>query len=313
MTEGSDGFVALTLGRSAAEIRRRWAALRPVYSGAAYVIEANVAAPYRAGALRRDFLQDGLNAINFARYLAGLPDDVVLDDRLNDLAQHGAVLLAASEFSHFSPRPIDMGRAFFRQGLRATSHSNIGSGYDDLESFNNSCMDDSDPSNIGVLGHRRWLLNPDLKRTGMGLADDSSDTYVFDTSRAEEVDYDAILWPCAGNFPAQMFASSTAWSVTVNPDEYALHEGSLSVTLRRLRDGRSWTFTRADHDWTGDFFEVSTVGCGVSNCIIFWPDPDSVGRYRPGDVFEVRLSRGVLSADGKVPVVIAYQTRFMSQ
>ena len=168
----------------------------------------NITAPYTAGVLQYGLLADGLDAINYARYLAGLPDDVVLDPDLNDLAQHGAVLVAAGEFSHTPSRPADMDDAFYQRGYEATSSSDLGWGYPDLASFNFSCMEDSDPSNIQWLGHRRWLLFPALAKTGMGYAESRTDTYVFDWSRQEPVDYEAILWPCAGYFPVEQFAAS---------------------------------------------------------------------------------------------------------
>jgi hypothetical protein len=136
---------------------------------------------------------------------------------------------------------------------------------------------------------------------------------VFDWSRQEPVQYEAILWPCAGYFPIEQFSAYTAWSVTVNPERYRLAEGGQQVTLRRQGDGRVWTFTAADTDKTGEYFAVDRQGFGIDNCIIFRPDPDSVGEYRTGDVFEVTLSGGVLLADDVTPATVSYTTTFMSQ
>src|SRR5665647_1919279 len=88
----TSAFALDTSTRSAEEIRQRWSELRPAHTGAAYLTVPHTSAPYAAGTLQQGFLQDGLNSINYARYLAGLPDDVVLDADLTDLAQHGAVL-----------------------------------------------------------------------------------------------------------------------------------------------------------------------------------------------------------------------------
>src|SRR5665647_1424141 len=149
----TSAFALDTSTRSAEEIRQRWSELRPAHTGAAYLTVPHISAPYAAGTLQQGFLQDGLNSINYARYLAGLPDDVVLDADLTDLAQHGAVLIAAGEFSHTPSKPADMDDAFYQAGYTATSSSNLGWGYSNLASFNFSCMDDSDSSNIQWLGH----------------------------------------------------------------------------------------------------------------------------------------------------------------
>ncbi len=297
------------------EIRARWQQLAPTYSGSPYLVTPSWTWPYSTGALRQEFQQDGLNSINYARYLAGLPDDITLDASYTDSAQHGAVLLAAGQFAHTQPKPDDMDEAFYQIAVRATSSSNIGWGYDSLWRFNRGGLDDDDAANIDRAGHRRWLLNPQMARTGMGYASSRSDTYVFDMSRTSKVAYDVILWPSAGPFPVEMFGTSVPWSVTLNPDLYSWTPGSAghTVTLRRLRDGKTWTFTSADTDKSGEYFNFDTAGYGVSNCFIFRPDPSSVGAYEIADEYEVTLSGGITRKADGAPAVIAYTTRFISQ
>ena len=302
-----------TATRSAADIRRRWSQLKPTYTGSPYAVAPTLVAPYTCGSLAPGFLQDGLNAINYARYLAGLPDDVTLDASYVDRAQHGSVLLAVGQFAHSQPRPSDMAQDFYDIANAATSSSNIGWGYQTLADFNVGCMDDSDSSNIDRVGHRRWLLDPPLQKTGMGYADARTDTFVFDWSRARAVSYDAIKWPCAGPFPVEMFSAGTAWSITLNPERYQWTAGGHTVTMRRVRDGRTWTFTAADADKAGNYFTFDTGGYGVANCFIFRPDPASIGAYRIGDSFQITLSGGIFRSDGVTPARVSYTTTFTSQ
>ncbi len=300
--------------RSAEEIQTRWQQLRPVYSGNAFTRSPRLVSPYSAGALKQGFLQDGLNSVNYARYLAGLPDDVVLDPTYTDRAQHGAVLLSVGQFAHSQPKPANMSQSFYDIANQATGSSNIGSGYSNLWQFTFSCLDDSGPGNIDRVGHRRWLLFPPLKKTGMGFADGMTDAYVFDWSRTRDVSYDAIKWPAAGAFPVEVFGTSVPWSVTLNPDRYTWTTGTRGhkVVMRRRRDGKTWTFTSADTDKSGEYFNFETQGFGVNNCIIFRPDPDSVGSYEPGDVFEVTISGGITRKSDRSPAVISYTTEFVS-
>ena len=301
-----------TASRTAADIRRRWSQLEPTYSGSPYAVAPALVAPYACGSLAPGFLQDGLNAVNYARYLAGLPDDVALDPSYVARAQHGSVLLAVGQFAHSQPRPADMAQDFYDVANGATNSSNIGWGFGTLAGFNFACMGDSDSSNIDRVGHRRWLLNPPLRKTGMGYAEARTDTFVFDWSRADAVGYDAVKWPCAGPFPVEMFSAGTAWSITLNPDRYDWTAGGHTVTMRRVRDGRTWTLSAADADRSGSYFRFDTGGYGVANCFIFRPDPASVGAYRVGDSFRITLSGGIFRSDGVTPAKVAYTTTFMS-
>lgn len=67
-----------------------------------YEIEPSSSFPYAAGKVKDEYLQEALDALNFIRYLAGLPDDICLDETYIDYTQHGAVLLAAlGELTHY--------------------------------------------------------------------------------------------------------------------------------------------------------------------------------------------------------------------
>lgn len=303
--------VAIALAsRTADAIYNRFDQLKPSYAGTPYAQAPRWSAPYAAGALTSGFAADGIKALNFLRFVAGLPDDVVLDPAEQDRAMHGAVLLAASTFSHTPPQPEDMPKEFYDVALSSTTRSNIGSGYSDLESFQLACMDDDSPGNLATVGHRRWILNPPLAKTGMGFADNRLTTYATDRSRASAVDYDFIAWPPAGPMPVQLFGTSVPWSVTLNPDRYDWTSEPHTVTLRRTRDGKTWTFTSSDTDTAREFFSFNTGGYGIANCFIFRPDPSEVA-YQPGDAFEVTVSGGIYYERTTTAAVVRYTTTFI--
>lgn len=304
-------WVVDTVTRAETDIRYVWSQLKPTYSGPAHTVVPSVTAPYAPGATAADFVRDGLGMINFARYLVGLPADVVTTPALNTNAQHGAVLLAASTFSHEPPRPADMPQSFYDIGYASTRSSNIGMGYSDAESFQKACLADSGSSNIERVGHRRWLLNPPMKQTGIGFASNRLTTYVFDTSRAETVSYDMIAWPSAGLFPVEFFSSSTPWSITLNPARYDWDATGHRVTLTRIADGRTWTLDATDTNKAGEYFNADFSYIGVRNAFIFRPDPATVS-YKPGDEFQVTLSGGIFAEGTRTPVTVTYRTRFMT-
>ena len=269
--------------------------------------QPSVTAPYAAGKVKDSALQTATDRLTMLRRLAGLPA-VEMDATLNQQAQYGAVLLAASEFSHTPAQPADMSKDFYQKGYAATSSSNIHYAGSSGQSITNSryvlakstdgFMDDSDAYNIGNVGHRRWQLNPTMKKVGFGLAVDQSGGWtkqyvaekVFDTS-GSAVDYDFVAWPASGNFPNDLsaFNKNTAWSVTLNPKRYATpSKNAVTVTLTRLSDGKVWTFSNAESYAaanSGKYFNVSTTGSGVSNCIIF--RPDGITKYEGTYVVEI--------------------------
>ena len=185
------------------------------------------------GSLTEEFLQDGLNAVNYVRAIAGL-SPVALSDEKNDLAQAGALLLAAGEFSHTPSRPAGMPNALYQKGYQATSTSNIGQGYRNLWEFTLSCADDAGES---TLGHRRWLLNPSLTTIGMGYVEGSVTTVVTGGS-TDAAGHDLVTWPSEGVFPAELVGSSTVWSCTPDPDKYDVSGSSLTVTVTDNHGGR---------------------------------------------------------------------------
>ena len=275
----------------------------------------SINAPYATGAVSRQALQGAVNRLNALRRIAGLPD-VALDAALCENAQYGAVISAHSgTLNHTPGQPGDMEESFYRQAYEATSTSNLSAGRT-LCNAPDGLMDDNSASNVTALGHRRWQLNPALGKVGFGYAENPESIYrtfvvekVFDTSAAP-VDYDFIGWPASGNFPANYMAfhKDTAWSVTLNPQRYSTPvKGEITVTLTRLSDGQNWVF-RGSESYTpaasGKYFNVDTVGYGVSNCIIF--RPDGIDAYQ--GIYQVTID-GLKTKSGQ-PVDFTYQVDF---
>ncbi|MCI8304792.1 MAG: hypothetical protein HFF52_09225 [Lawsonibacter sp.] len=271
------------------------------------------AAPYSSGQVKTEVLEAAAARLSILRRIAGLPA-VTADMELCRQAQYGAVLLAASEFSHYPGQPQDMDNDFYNRGKEATSSSNIYAGLGFM-STPDGFMDDSDAGNIDRLGHRRWQLNPRMGKVGFGYAVVSSGyrrytaEKVFDRS-ANTTDYDYIAWPASGNFPNDLsaFEKNSAWSVSVNPERYKTPSAAdLAVTLTRTSDGKIWTFTSQNQyqaSNAGLYFNVDTAGYGVSNCIIF--RPDGVEQYE--GVYTVRIDG--LRTSGGSPASLSYEVDF---
>jgi uncharacterized protein YkwD len=248
------------------------------------------------GRLDEQFLLDGLKAVNFSRYLAGLPADVTLNEGLNHQAQHGAIVLAnIGRLSHHPWRPEGMPEDFYQIGYKSTSTSNIAQGFRSLyDSVTYGYMDDGDPSNIERVGHRRWILNPMLQTIGFGFANSKvgpfSPMQVFDKSRPVEPSYDYVAFPSNGAMPLEVFSSKFngfPWSISFNPDEYdftSLFEATVEV--KRKNDQKTWTFHNARGETTEGSFYIDIGGYGINNSMIFRPKYD----LKDGDQFTVIIS-----------------------
>lgn len=263
-------------------------------SGEVFTVSPSIAAPYAAGTVSNGALNAALGRLNLMRRLAGL-NSVTLDGDLTQRAQHGAVLLAVNGvLSHHPEQPADMDDDFYRVGHNAVSSSDIYMGTNaTLPQAVDAFMDDSDASNLPTLGHRRWLLNPTMGKTGFGFSYSShtfanytynfAALWAFDRSGGKG-SYDFISWPASGNFPATLFDKEQAWSVTLNPETYAAPNlSSLTVTLSG--PDKAWTlsggesYPAAD---TGAYLGVNADSYGVANCVIFRPPLDAAaysGRY----------------------------------
>ncbi|WP_152396617.1 S-layer homology domain-containing protein [Paenibacillus guangzhouensis] len=309
--------------RSEQEIKDKWSQwMNPSSKGQTVFDETPLtSSPYRAGKLNEAYVQQGLDATNFYRFISGLPGDLRLDPSLNEQAQYGAVLVSTlGRLSHYPSQPSDMDKAFYDKGYRSTTSSNL---YYTTRSLDSNLlvdsvrayMDDSDDKNIDNVGHRRWILNPQLQQIGFGLAAHQDKSYssmqVQDKSRTNTIDYNYSLFPNQGAFPLEAFKSDYAWSVQLNPKRFqepALDD--VRVELIRLGDQRRWTFDQStqDKDIEQLHFNISTINYGNNYAITF--RPDDVQLLKNGDVFKVNIT-GLKKTDG-TPADISYQTRFFS-
>lgn len=283
-------------------------------SVAPFLQSPSVTAPYAAGQVSPELLQQGLDRLNALRRLAGVPA-VTLDEELCTQTQYGAVLIAANNaLSHTPPKPDGMDEAFYQTGYGATSSSNLSmfswTSERPIALAVGNLMRDHTGSNLVSLGHRRWQLNPTMGKVGFGYARSAAGysyvvEYAFDRS-GPGCDYDFIAWPASGNFPSSIFDSSYPWSVTLDPERYATpDQAKLTVTLTRESDGKCWQFSGTGYNPSQQlYFNVNTSGYGVPNCITF--RPDEVETYQ--GIYTVAVS-GLRTTDGKV-ADLTYQVDF---
>lgn len=293
-------------------IQANWQQRKPQYTGTPFAEKPNLNPPYSTGVLHKDFVQDGVNMVNFVRFVAGVPDDVTADTETMRQAQYGALLLAVGkEFSHTPKKPDAMSEEMYQTGYHSTGSSNIGNGYRTVEDSIRSYMKDSDSGNIDRLGHRRWILNPPLQKIGFGFVNNYTTTQIFDRSRTTPFSAQAVGWPCPGVFPVEFFSANDAWSVSLNSEIFQEPNiAKVRVSLKRLSDGTRWMLHRDMIKPSNSplYFNVDLGGYGMSYCIIF--RPNQVTRYKQDERYEVEIT-GLRYRNGNTEP-LRYSVRFFS-
>ena len=277
---------------------------------------------YATGKVKNEYLQAATDRLSALRNIAGLPG-VTMDATLNNDAQYGAVLLSNAEFGHFPKKPNDMSSDyFFTKGRAATETSNISAGRH-LTETPDGFMRDEGLHNLPVMGHRRWQLNPVMAKVGFGFAlnnnnafyaNQGSYQYKYYTDEkcqdmsGDDIDYRFISWPASGNFPNQLFAYDTAWSVTLSPAYYQSPDiAKVKITLTCDSNSNEWTFSNSEIyevSETDKYFTVDNDYYAVPNCIIF--RPNGVSEYN--GVYTVVIS-GLKDSFGN-SVTLSYKVDF---
>lgn len=260
-----------------------------ISSSVTYSTACSTSAPYAMGDLSAKDKQNGLNAINFCRYVAGLPADIELNTTYCQYAQASSLVNAVNGvLSHYPNKPSGMSEDLYKMGYTGSSSSNIAMGFRNIaDSVIRGYMNDSDNSNISVLGHRRWILSPDWKYTGVGQVGSYSATYVFDWSRSETFSGDYIAWPPA-NMPMELYigsGSNYAFSVILS-DKYDTPSASkVTVTVQSAKQNRTWNLNSSSTSYS-QYLNVSSEYIGsLYNCIIF-----NVGKFEANDKVTVTIN-----------------------
>lgn len=246
---------------------------------------------YSPGFLSDATIENAINMINQFRYIAGLNADVFNAPYLEEMMGAASLVHGLNgRTSHYPSRPDalegDGYDELFDLACTAAGSSNLSSGYRNLaDSIYRGYMYDSSSSNIAMLGHRRWILNPSMSRTAFGYYEQPgtysryfSGMYAFD--RSGKGRQNLVAWPAQQTPISHFYSSATcAWSLSFGR---TLKAGSIEVAVTRRSDGRVWQFNSESAD--GAFY-VDNGYYGQTGCVIF--RPDSIGTICAGEIFDV--------------------------
>lgn len=250
---------------------------------------ADALAPDRHAALQR---------LRAYRRLCGLPfADLVLVPDWNARCDAAAeTCRRLGRLDHHPQQPPDMDEARYRLGFDGASHSNLAMGGSLAHSVD-QYMDDSDPSNIDRIGHRRWCLNPPLQKLGFGHDGGYSAMWSMDQSGSAPRNLDLVLYPPHGYTPVDLFSPRRAFSIGLRKGSVP-KPGLLAPKVVPLDDDWLPNGDPLPLDWcapaAGDF--------GGIPCLVFRPTGIDV---RAGRKYLVEVS-----TDGGKTAAIRYVVAF---
>ncbi|MBR5371134.1 MAG: hypothetical protein IK130_02860 [Oscillospiraceae bacterium] len=262
------------------EIRAWYAAHPNDEESVTYLKKPVTVNPMDPGRLSDASEQQALNTLNLCRYIAGLPADVALSEKYIEQTQAASLCeYLLDGLSHSPSCPKGMSSALYQLACEGAGNSNLSFGYSTpTDAILYGHMYDSTSDNIKTLGHRRWILNPDMAYTGFGETGNYSVSYAFDTSRAEQFTGEYVAWPPA-NMPYEFYKEPMAifsdrdwyaFSVSLGSEYDKANLKNVTVDLTSKKRSKTYHFSKSNTA-NSYFLNVSTAGYGVPNCIIFNP------------------------------------------
>jgi len=248
--------------------------------------------------------QSALLRLRMYRFLCYLPqDDLTLSRELDEDALAVAdICRRLKKLSHAPDNP-GLPDAEYERARVAAGKCNLSSGQSSLSKAIDLWMNDSDAQNFNRLGHRRWCLNPKLLKLGLGRSEQYCAMWAFDSSRTPAPEYAFISFPPPGFVPVDFFASSYAWSVSLNPGKYRPPDlKAITVELFPIRQDQ----VDRDRPFEIERLTVDTQGFGVNNCVIFRPKSLKV---LPLQSYQLEI-RGLQYLDGE-PTRVSFSVRFV--
>jgi hypothetical protein len=284
--------------KTKSEIKRKWAQLSPKHDGEIYIEKPLIKAPYKAGGLKRTFLNDALNMTNYVRFLANMQPTIQLSEEEINSAQHKAVLLEANfnpANPHHPSKPKDMSEQFFETA--SPGWENLHFGQYSLANAVVGFMDDPGSHNLQRVGHRTSILHPNLTYVGFGYSGYYSVMHM-DSAGPIEVgyQYDTISWPSSGNFPISLARSASVWSLELNDRKFKeIDKNKVKMTMTNQRTKKKWQLVNPiGHIQNGYFY---------ANPYLVTFKPTNL-EYEKGDTITVMVE-GLQKADS-TPTSVTY-------
>lgn len=223
-----------------------------------------------------------LSRVNWYRAMAGVVPGVVLDEQFNVMAQAAALTMFAS--GRLDHEPDSSFSCYSNAAYAGASRSNLFLGVNGAEAIDGYIEDEG--SNNGSVGHRRWILLPELSVIGTGDTKGANALLVISDFKLKDVkirDRGLVTWPPRGFVPRATIYRR--WSIAA---ESAFNDGAHVL----VRTSKQTLFD--DFVWSDDSNGWATLVFSISPSLI------------SKEPIWVRISE--MMGDGKKgPVITSYQ------
>jgi hypothetical protein len=248
----------------------------------------------------KDEHERALHRLMAYRYLARVPyADLALDPGYAKYAQAASkICKELGRLEHQPKKNPGWPEDEFKIAQKGAMLSSLAGGYPNLVKAMDGWMFDSDDGNVRQLGHRRWCINPPMKKTAFGRTDEFYAMYYADMSR--KVAFDFVAYPAPGYMPAGYFSSRQAWNVSLNLARYRQPDKKVKPSIYPLDElGKKQEALKLD------VVNVDPLPFGIPHAIIFRPAKLDTA---PGRRYLVEIE-GV-AEKGKKESVLRYVVEF---
>jgi len=247
---------------------------------------------------------EAMRRLQAYRYLAEVPyANLEIDEVYAKKATAAAKICELlGKLSHEPANP-GLPEAEYKIALEGARNSQLAFGLPNLHECIDIWMFDSDAANAPMVLHRRNVLQPTMRKVGLGQAGKFSSLWTLDDSQKQVAPFDAVCWPARGLMPVEFLPANAAWNVTLNPDKYSAPTSAAVVKIFAADAGMKTT---------GEPLPLNILKThGTTNArpmpsLIFRPEGLD---QTPGKRYLVEID-GLTLRDGKTPAKLVYIVEF---
>lgn len=144
---------------------------------------------FNLGAVSNIAQEDALHIVNTARFASGIKNELTVGKKQAQFAQAASMVNRLNlQVDHFPGLPAGANSDLVKydNATIGAANSNLSSGFNLLDSVLEYLKDDLGDENQAEVGHRRWVLNPQVSQVGLGQADEFNAMFVNNDNYAGE-------------------------------------------------------------------------------------------------------------------------------
>lgn len=230
------------------------------------------------GTTSTHFKNGVLVRVNYFRAMAGVPSDISLDDIYSTKSQQAALMMSANADLNHSP-PITW-YCYTEDGAEAAGSSNLSLGSYGTDAVSGQMRDNG--SNNTLVGHRRWILFPQLQNIGTGDVSPGNINYWANSLWVFDGHYNDprpatreiyVAWPPQGYVPYQVVPPR--WSFSYPDADFS----SATVTMTSGGSSISVSQHPAVNGYGENTIAWAADGLDADQWYTRWPQPSADKTY----------------------------------